>query len=441
MSLAWISVGALVLAVTLSCTTAINVGLVALALALAVGVLIGDMTPAAVLDGFPVDLFITLVGVTLLFAIAEVNGTLERLTARAVRLCRGHAGVLPIMFFVLGFAIATIGAGATPASALLAPPAMAIAARARIPPLLMVIMTGNGTLAGTLSPFAPTGIVAHGVMQRIGLGGVEWQTFAYNALAHTLVGVGGFLLLGGWRLFRTNAQPLAAGASAAAGSSAAPSRAVAATDGATSAAGGGLGGDAPFEARHWLTTAGIGALIVAVAGYEINVGMAALMIATLLIALRAVDEGRAIARMPWGVILMVTGVTVLVALLQETQGLALITDGIARLSTPLTIEPVVAFGTGLVSVYSSTSGVVLPAFLPMAPQLAERLGGLDPLSIAWSMNVSASLVDLSSLSTVGALYIAGAAPGTDARKLFNALLAWGLSMTVVGAVLCYLLFG
>ena len=62
-----------------------------------------------------------------------------------------------------------------------------------------------------------------------------------------------------------------------------------------------------------------------------------------------------------------------------------------------------AFGTGLVSVYSSTSGVVLPAFLPMAPELAQRLGGIDPLNIAWSMNVSASLVDLSSLSTVGAL--------------------------------------
>jgi hypothetical protein len=70
-------------------------------------------------------------------------------------------------------------------------------------------------------------------------------------------------------------------------------------------------------------------------------------------------------------------------------------------STPATIEPVVAFGTGLVSVYS-TSGVVLPAFLPMAPDLASRLDGIDPLDIAWSMNVSASLVDLSSLPTVGA---------------------------------------
>ena len=85
MSLAWISVAALVLAVTLSCTTTINVGVLSLALALIVGVFLGGMTPSAVLDGFPVDLLVTLVGVTLLFAIAEVNGTLARLTERAVR--------------------------------------------------------------------------------------------------------------------------------------------------------------------------------------------------------------------------------------------------------------------------------------------------------------------------------------------------------------------
>jgi di/tricarboxylate transporter len=318
------------------------------------------------------------------------------------------------MFFVLGFALATAGAGATPASALLAPPAMAVAGRAGVPPLLMAIMTGNGVLAGTLSPFAPTGIVAHGVMRRIGLGGVEWQTFAYNAGAHTLVGIGGFLLLGGWRLFRSSA------AAPHAASGEAP---------------------APLGARHWLTAAGIATLIVAVAAFGLDVGMVALIIATALILLRASDEAKAIKRMPWSVILMVTGVSVLIALLTKTQGLELITSGIARVATPTTIEPLVAFGTGLVSVYSSTSGVVLPAFLPMAPQLAERLGGLDPLPIAWSMNVSASLVDLSSLSTVGALYIAGAAPGTDVRRLFNALLVWGLAMSVVGAALCYILFG
>ncbi len=414
MNLAWLSVGALVLAVTLSCTTAINVGVLALAMALIVGVFFGGMTPNAVLEGFPTELLVTLIGVTLLFAIAETNGTLARVTARAVRLCRGHAGVLPIMFFLIGFIVATIGAGATPASALLAPPAMAVAARAGIPPLLMAIMTGNGALAGTLSPFAPTGIVAHGVMERIGLGGVEWQTFAYNALAHTIVGFGGFFLLGGWRLFVRRSAPaqveegdMTAGA---------------------------------MERRHWLTAAGIVVLVVTVAGLGQNVGMMALIIAAALVLLRTADESKAIQRMPWAVILMVTGVTVLVVMMQETEGLALITGGIARVSTPRTIEAVVAFGTGLVSVYSSTSGVVLPAFLPIVPELAQRLGGIDPLSIAWSMNVSASLVDLSSLSTVGALYIAGAAPGSDVRALFNGLLVWGLSMAVVGAALCWILF-
>ena len=419
MSLAWISIAALVIAVTLSCTTTVNVGILSMAMALIVGVYLGGMSPDRVLEGFPTPLLITLIGVTLLFSIAEVNGTLSRVTARAVRLCRGHAGFLPIMFFLIGVVIATIGAGATPASALLAPPAMAVAARAGIPLLLMAIMAGNGALAGTLSPFAPTGIVAHGVMARIGLGGVEWQTFAYNAIAHTIVGVGGFLVLGGWKLFLRGSE-----SGVRVGTRTPDSE--------------------PLESMalsHWLTVTGIVVLIITVAFMGVNVGMAAIIIATVLILLRTVDEAKAIQRMPWGVILMVTGVTVLIAMLEETKGMALFTSGLASISTPATIAPVVAFGTGVVSVYSSTSGVVLPAFLPMVPDLAQRVGDLPPLPIAWSMNIGASLVDLSSLSTVGALFLAGAPPGSDTRALFNGLLVWGLSMAVVGAVLCFVFFG
>ena len=414
MNLAWISIAALVAAVLLSCTTAINVGVLSLVMALLVGVYLGDMSVGMVLQGFPTALFITLIGVTLLFAIAEINGTLARVTGAAVRLCRGHAGVLPIMFFFIGWIISTIGAGATPASALLAPPAMAVAGRAGIPALLMAIMAGNGALAGTLSPFAPTGIVAYGVMDRIGLGGHEWQTFAYNALAHTIVGFSGFLVLGGWRLFKRRETAVVQAEDPNSG---------------------------PMDARHWLTVAGIVMLIVSVAGFGMDVGMTALIIAAVLTLLRTVDESKAIQRMPWGVILMVTGVSVLIALLEKTKGLELFATGLANISTPDTVSPIVAFGTGIVSVYSSTSGVVLPAFLPMVPHLAERLGDMPPLPIAWSIAVGASLVDLSSLSTVGALFMAGAAPGTDTRALFNGLLIWGLSMAVVGAAICWILFG
>jgi di/tricarboxylate transporter len=412
MSLAWISIAALVLAVALSCTTTINVGVLSLALAWLVGVYLGGMSITSVLDGFPTALLVTLIGVTLLFSVAECNGTLSRVTARAARICRGQAGLLPIMFFFLGLVISTIGPGATPTSALLAPPAMAIAGTAGIPPLLMAIMAGNGALAGTLSPFAPTGIVAHAVMERIGLAGVEWQTYAYNALAHALVGFGGFALLGGLKLFRQDAARVVSVHT----------------------------GPGRMEAAHWLTLAGIAVLIAGVAGFDMHVGMTALAIAAVLILLRAVEEKKAIQAMPWGVILMVTGVTVLVSLVEKTKGMELFTNGLANVAGPHSITPIVAFGTGVVSVYSSTSGVVLPAFLPTVPGIAARIGGPEPLSIAWSMNIGASLVDLSSLSTVGALFLAAAPAGTDTRKMFNALLVWGLSMTVVGAVLCWILF-
>ena len=412
MNLAWISIAALVIAVTLSCTTTINVGVLSMVMALLVGVYLGGMSVDAVLSGFPTSLFVTLVGVTLLFSIAEINGTLARITNRAVALCRGRAGLLPVMFFVLGFVIATIGPGGTPSSALLAPAAMAVAARSGISPLLMAVMAGNGALAGTLSPFAPTGIVSAGVMERIGLGGVEWQTFAWNALAHTTVAVAGFLVLGGLRLFGRDQARLAPMTE----------------------------GDGVLDGNQRLTLAGVVLFIIAVAAFNVNVGLAALVVATVLTLLRTADESRAIQRVPWGVIVMVTGVTVLVAMLEKTKGLDLFEEALAGLATSATVAPIVAFGTGVISVYSSTSGVVLPAFLPTVPGLAERVG-VAALPVAWSMNVGASLVDLSSLSTVGALFIAGAPAGTDSKRLFNGLLVWGLSMTVVGAVLAWLFFG
>jgi hypothetical protein len=76
----------------------------------------------------------------------------------------------------------------------------------------------------------------------------------------------------------------------------------------------------------------------------------------------------------------------------------------------------------------------------MVPELSQHVG-IEPLRIAWSITVGAGLVDLSSLSTVGALFLAAAPAGTNTRTMFNALLVWGLSMTLVGAALCWLLFG
>ena len=191
MSLAIISVAALVLAIVVSCVSRLNVGVLSLALAWIVGVYLGHMPVAAVMAGFPGQLFLTLAGVTLLFAMAQANGTLDRITHHAVRVCRGNLGTIPIMFFLLGAGLSSMGPGNIATGALLIPLAMSTAGRTGIPLFLMAIMVGNGSNSGGLSPFAPTGIIVNGLMAKNGLGGFELQTYLANLLAHATVAFAG----------------------------------------------------------------------------------------------------------------------------------------------------------------------------------------------------------------------------------------------------------
>jgi di/tricarboxylate transporter len=406
MNLAWLSLGALVIAMIVSCFSELNVGVLGLALAWIVGVYLGGMSLNDVLGGFPVQLFLTLAGVTLLFTQAQLNGTLDRVAHAAVRVCRGNTGLVPVMFFVLAGLIASLGPGNVATAAMLAPMAMAVGTRAAIPPFLMAIMVGNGAQSGSLSPFAPTGIIVTGLMNKIGLGGYEWRTYILNLVAHAMVAFAGYFLFGGWRLFKSRFQ----------------GEARAETD--------------AFTAPHWITLLVIGCVLVAVLFFNANIGMAAFTGAVVLATFRVADHDQSIRRMPWTPILMVSGVSVLVALLEKTRGLDLFTDLLSRIATPGTLTGVIAFVTGLISVYSSTSGVVLPAFLPTVPGLIARLGG-DAYSVASSMNVGAHLVDMSPLSTTGAMCLAGIADATQVRPTYNKLLAWGLSMTIIGAVGCW----
>ncbi|HEX7079430.1 MAG TPA: SLC13 family permease [Gammaproteobacteria bacterium] len=412
MSLAVVTLAALAIAIVLSCTTRLNVGLIAIALAWVIGVYGAGLSVRDVTDGFPVGLFLTLAGVTLLFSQAHVNGTLDIVAHNATRLCRGRVGLVPIMYFALGAAVASAGPGNIATTGLLAPMAMATALRAGIPPFLMAVMVGNGCNAGSLSPLAPSGIIVTGLMERIGLPGFEVNTWLYNLGAHAIVAFGAYFLFGGWKLLaRTDRVALA-------------------TDGKTAA----------LDLHQRLTLAIIGLLIVGVIFVGVDIGMAAFSGAVILTLLRAADEQAAVKGMPWSTILMVCGVTLLIGLLEQTGGMDLFAKLLSTAATPATIIPFIGVTIGLISAYSSTSAVILPAFLPTVPGLVENLGGGDPLALASTMNVAGHLVDVSPLSTIGALCVASVPAGDASRRLFNQLLAWGLSMTVVGATLCWLMF-
>ena len=314
--MAILSVCALALAVVVSCISRLNVGVLAVALAWIVGVYVGGMPVATIMNGFPSQLFLTLTGVTLLFALAESNGTLERITHHAVRLCRGNRGTIPVMFFVLGAALSSMGPGNIATAALLAPLAMATAARTGIPLFLMAIMVGNGANSGALSPFAPTGIIVNGIMTRNGLPGLELQTYLYNLLAHALVAFAGYALFGGLKLFTSGRTPATA------------------VPGAEPIGEPAVSGRTPidgFDRRHWITLVTIATLVVSVIVAKVNVGMAAFAGAVVLVLSKSADDGEAIKRMPWRVIVMVCGVTVLISLVERAQGIELLVSLVARI--------------------------------------------------------------------------------------------------------------
>ena len=431
MDVATLSLCALAIAIIVSCTIRLHVGFLAIALAWVVGVYVAGMSANDVMAGFPTRLFLTLAGVTLLFSQAQANGTLDLIAQRAVRLCRGNVGVMPMMFFLLSFVLASVGPGNISSTALMAPMGMAVAGQVGIPAFLMAIMIGNGANAGSLSPIAPTGVIVNGVMADIGLGGNELQTYLNNMMAHMVIAFAAYFLLGGWRLLGRHYHGALIVPGGNSGEAGAPP-----ADGSEAAGGGG----GTFQRRHWITIGVIGALLVGVIFFNLHVGLGAFAGAIVLALLKAGDENEAVKLMPWRVIMMVCGVTVLISVLDETGGLELFTRVLAGVSTANTVTGVMAFTTGFISIYSSTSGVVLPAFLPTVPGLAEQVGGVTPLAIASAMNVGAHLVDVSALSTLGALCMAAAPAQEDTRKLFNKLMAWGLSMTVIGGFTCWLLF-
>src|SRR5215210_6149397 len=194
MSAAVASLLALLAAIAISFASRLNVGVVAIPLAWAAGIYAGR-TADAVLAGFPSSLFVTLAGVTLLFSLAETNGTVSQLAARLTLLARGRARVLPIVFFFIACALSTLGPGAVPAVALIAPLAFATAGGAAIPAFLTALMVANGANAGNLSPFSAVGIIANTRMAAVGLGGHEWKVWGANFLAHVIVAAGAYVWL------------------------------------------------------------------------------------------------------------------------------------------------------------------------------------------------------------------------------------------------------
>jgi Na+/H+ antiporter NhaD/arsenite permease-like protein len=407
LSPAALSLLALLVVVATSLTTRLNVGVLSVALAWAVGVFAAGWKVEQVMAAFPSSLFLTLVGVTLLFGVAQANGTMTAITQAGVRLLRGQTARLPLLLFLLAFTISTSGPGSIATVALLAPLAMGLAHRAGMPMFLTALMVGNGANAGNLSPISAIGALVLSLMDKAGLPGHVFAVWSANFAAHALVALAAWALFGGPALRRAPRVELA-------------------VEGAS------------FTRRHALTL-GVGVLwMLGVLVFKANPGLTAFAAAAVLVLAGLGDDSAMLKQVPWPVIVMVCGVSVLVGVLEKTGGMDLFTTLLSQLATPGSVNGVIAGVTGLLSTYSSTSGVVYPAFIPAVPGLVAKLGGGNPLEIMLSINVGAAMVDVSPLSTLGGLCIAAVPAGVDSKQLFRQLLLWGFAMAFVAAVFCQL---
>ena len=103
--------------------------------------------------GFPGDLFVILVGVTLLFAIAKDNGTVDWLVTDGGTRRSGRIALIPwVMFAVTGTAHRRSARSSRPRSRSSRRSAWASPLRYRINPILMGLMIINGASAGGFSP-------------------------------------------------------------------------------------------------------------------------------------------------------------------------------------------------------------------------------------------------------------------------------------------------
>lgn len=390
--------------------TDLNVGLLALAVTFALGTWGAHLDTARLAALFPSSLVLTVIGVALFFTLAEQNGTLGRLTALVLRFAGRRAGTLPLTFFALALALSALGPGNIASVALLAPIAMPAAVAAGVSPLLMAIAVCTGANAGTFSPVAVTGSLNTALMHGIGLTGAgqPLRVFASVAVLQALSAALAYLLFGRR-----------------------PGRAVSQSHPDHPAA-------QPFKRRHRLTLLGCLVFIALVVALRVNAATAAFALAALLTLARAGGAEAAIRALPWGVVLMVGGVGSLVNLLEETGSLDLGSGLLARFATPHTVHATLAFVAGLLSVGSSSSGVVMPLFVPLVPDLLARAGAGGALSAVIAIDMGSHLVDVSPLSTLGALCLAALPPEVERGRVFRALLAWGLAMAVLGAALAWL---
>jgi di/tricarboxylate transporter len=428
-----ISILILVAVFAIATVLPINMGVLGLVAAFGVGTAMG-VSEDDIFAGFPGDLFIILVGITYLFAIASNNGTVDWLVHAAVRAVGGRTVAIPWVMFLVTAALTASGAVVPGAVAIIAPIALGFALTYGINPVLMGLLVVNGASAGGFSPISVFGSIVNGVTERNQLEENAMLLFVSSFVFNLVLSIVVFLLFGGRDLMRRRvvgdgraggrfareeqpeaARPIAGGSADAATVGAMPS----------------------LDRDKALTLVGIVALIVVALAFDVDVGFVALSIAAVLSLIMPAASKDAVNKIAWPTVLLICGVVTYVSLLETLGSIDWLGDQVAGIGSAMLAALLICYVGGAVSAFASTTGI-LGALIPLAVPFLQT-GAVSAVALIVALSISASVVDSSPFSTSGALVVANS-PAEKRDFVFKRLMQWGMSMVLIAPPIAWLVF-
>ena len=384
----------------------INMGALALVGAFILG-LVSHLSPRDIFAGFPSDLFVTLVGITYLFAIAQNNGTVDWLVQKGVWLVRGRIAAIPWVMFFIAAVLTAVGAVSPGAVAIIAPIALRFAHKHEISPLLIGLMVIHGAQAGGFSPISVYGGITNQVVERVGLPRNDLALFLASLLINLGIALVIFFYFGGHRASKGADKNSDAD-------------------------------DSPrinLDIHRTLTLVGLLALAVGSLAFDLNVGLLAISVGVGLALLAPSAQKRAVDQISWSAVLLITGVVTYIAILQKIGAVDLVGNSVSRVGIPLIAALLLCYISGVVSAFAS-SLAVLGATIPLAvPVLAQ--GQIHPVGLVAAIAVSSTIVDVSPFSTNGALVVASSQEA-DKDRFYRQMLTYSAVVVAVGPLLTWL---
>ena len=437
-----ISIIVLIAVFLVSTTLGINMGVLGVVAAFGLGTALG-VSEDDIFAGFPGDLFVILVGVTLLFGIASNNGTVDWLIQAAVRAVKGRTVAIPWVFFLITAVLTASGAVVPGAVAIVAPIALGFAVQYGINPVLMGLFVINGATAGGFSPVSVFGSIVNGVVERENLAENAMLLFASSFIFNFLLCFVVFFLFGGRNLIGHRVEPgetVEEDAGNGRFEREVQEREKAGTGPKPIA--GGATTTAPAEVPELdrdkiLTLVGILSLIVVALAFDVDVGFVSFSIAAVLMLISPKARKGAVEKVAWSTVLLICGIVMYVGLLEEIGTIDWLGEQVATLDRALLAALLICYVGAVVSAFASTTGI-LGALIPLAVPFLET-GAVGAVGLIIALSISSSVVDSSPFSTSGALTVANT-PADHRERVFKRLMQWGMSMVVVAPPIAWLVF-